>query len=125
MKLYFTNEEKKVVLALATAMVVIDENVKTAESLAAVEEACRMEIDPVAYADECARISPEQAISCVSKMSIDKKKYVYSVMSKIMVSDRDIHPMETSLLFVVSKGANIPEMSPAEIRDFLNSVEIV
>lgn len=125
MKLYFTTEEKKAVLSLAIAMECIDGVTRYSESCAIVEEALKMGLDPITTFEDCSSIKPNDAIGCVSQMSFEKKKYVSSLLYKVMVIDGQIHPSETSLLFVISEKAGLPKMmSPTEINQYLQSVDI-
>lgn len=122
MKLYLFEEEKKVILALASAMLVADGAAKLPESHAIVEEALRMGVDPVSSQEEILRIKPDYAVACVSKMSDEKKKYVCSVLIKVMLSDGEAHPRETTFLSNMIINAGLPMLSPMEAKAFLDSL---
>ena len=123
MKLYFTLEEKKVIIALAMAMVAIDGVTQYCESVSLVDESLRLGLDPNSVIDDCMKIEPESMIKCVSKMSIEQKKYVYSVLCKVMASDSYAHPKELSFLAFVTMQANLPKMSIEEAKAVLLSLE--
>ena len=124
MRIFLTTEEKKAILSVAIMMQVSDGDAALEESFATVAEALRMGLDPVASFEECSNPNSfKPAINCVSKMSFEKKKYVFSVLYKVMVSDGKIDPRESRFLNIISEEAGLPNMSPSEVDVFLHSVE--
>ena len=119
--IYLTYEDKKIVMTLAGLMAAVDGKFLLDETVALLDESARMKVDFEPLMNAAETVDPNYAINYVSKMSADEKKYVFSVLYKVMVIDGEKHPHELSLLTMIASLANIPWMTHEEVAAFLKT----
>lgn len=69
-------------------------------------------------ADVAEEMDPSYAISVLSKMSIDQKKYVSSFLANVMAADEDLSDDEIQLWVEINVTCGFPRMDFEEALDY-------
>lgn len=121
----FSTNEFSAVLHLGKAMVLADGKVEQIELAAIANEFKRFGIEQAMtdiLLQKADNLEFSEAISIVSKMSYENKKYVAAFLGAIMAIDGNISDSETALWRLVSMLCGLPTMTVKEALSVMASL---
>ena len=121
----FNVNEFAAILHLAKAMASADDRVEEKELAVIVNESKRFGVEPSMF-DKLLELSNElefsTAISLISKMDAEQKKYVAAYLGALMCIDGDINDTEMALWRLVSTLCGLPTMTAKEALEIMASL---
>lgn len=111
--MYFTNEEKKAIVSVASGMLLADGSVDAKEVAfnAIVFKALGISQDELKYGLETPL---SDALQVIKKMLPHEKRFVAAYLGSVIIADGDISDRETTLWRAISTICELPTMSLAE-----------
>ncbi|MBQ8153267.1 MAG: tellurite resistance protein TerB [Prevotella sp.] len=119
----FTSIEMSAIAKLALAMAAADGNVEKSELSYIALELARFGVknaDPILKG--AGEMDPTIALSIVSKMSFDEKKYVTAYLGTLMAVNGDIDDKELSLWRLTSTLCGLPSMNIQEAIEHIKNI---
>lgn len=121
----FNVNEFAAILHLAKAMASADDRLEEKELAVIVNESKRFGVEPSMF-DKLIELSNElefsTAISLISKMDAEQKKYIAAYLGALMCIDGDINDTEMALWRLVSTLCDLPTMTAKEALEIMASL---
>ena len=119
----FTRLEMSAIAKLALAMANADGNVEKSELTYIAMELARFGVqDCEPILDGAAEMDASVALSIVSKMTNEEKRYVAAYLGTLMAIDNDIDDKELALWRLTSTLCGLPSMNIKEAIDYVKNM---